>query len=83
MNNKNSLLINGTVGRAPEKMSYWGSSGAYGKCFYPDTNHAAELLQKSVKEYDSLIQEFQPGIDEIKQKYTWENVAKQIIGLIQ
>ena len=82
MNNKNSLLINGAVGRAPERMHYWGSS-AYGKCFYPDTNHAAELLQKSVKNYDSLIQEFQPGIDKIKQKYTWKNVAKQIIGLTQ
>ena len=82
MNDKNSLLIKGNVVRAPEKMHYWGTS-VYGKCFMPDTNHAAELLQKSVKNYDSLLQEFQPGIDEVKKKYTWENAARQIIGLYE
>lgn len=80
MNEDNSLLISGKVGRAPSECQYW-KSDTFGEMFLPDVNHACELLQKSVKQYDELKEKFKPGINFVKEKYTWDNVAKTIIDL--
>lgn len=81
MNAGNSLLIDGKVGRAPAEYQYW-KSDVFGEMFIPDINHAAELLQKSVREYNELKEKFSGGIADVKQIYTWENVAKQILDLV-
>lgn len=82
MNENNSLLIDGKVVRAPAEYQYW-KSDIFGEMFEPNIAHAAELLQKSVREHDELKAKFKPGIDLIKEKYTWNNVATQIIDLCQ
>lgn len=80
MNDGNSLLINGRVDRAKSNMQYWASS-VYGECFYPDIDHAAELLRKSVYNYDELKEKFRVGIDEIKENYSWKNIVGRILSL--
>ena len=82
MNPDNSLLIEGKEVRAPKKMQYWTSS-PYAKTFLPSTEHAAELLQRSVKDYDSLMEKFRPGIKNQLDRLTWDKVADQIIGLCE
>ncbi|MCJ8344831.1 hypothetical protein MJH12_04770, partial [bacterium] len=66
----------------PKKMQYWTSS-PYAKTFLPSTEHAAELLQRSVKDYDSLMEKFRPGIKNQLDRLTWSKVADQIIGLCE
>lgn len=80
MNDENSLLINGKVERADPKIQYWANSN-YGSCFVPDVNHCAELLQRSVNDYDCLLERFKPGMEKIRNEYTWGNVANKIIDL--
>jgi glycosyltransferase involved in cell wall biosynthesis len=82
MNNKNSLLINGKVGRAPANMQYWSAS-LFGECFYPDIEHAAELLQYAVNNYESLKQQFSPEFEKIRQEYNWRNVVNKILSLCE
>jgi len=82
MNDNNSMLIKGKPARAPFNYQYWKSS-TYGEMFQPDKTHASELLLKAVNEYDSLIEKFSPGMQEAREKYTWKNVAKQILDLCE
>lgn len=80
MNESNSLLIDGKIGRAPQNFQYWTSS-VHGECFFPDVNHTAQQLQRAVKEYDVLKEKFAPSIENIKKTYTWKNVVEKIKGL--
>lgn len=82
MNENNSMLIKGKPARAPYNYQYWESS-TYSEMFEPDKTHASELLLKAIREYDSLIKKFTPGMQEAKEKYTWKNVVKQLINLTQ
>jgi len=82
MNEENSLLVNGKIGRAPMEYQYW-SPHAHGEMFYPDTNHAVEQMQRAVKEYDSLSEKFAPKLEEVRRQYTWDNAVKQILSLVK
>lgn len=82
LNENNSLLINTKEVRTPREAQYWQSS-PYTAWGNPDVNHAAELLQRSVKEYESLLNQFLPQMEMVRQKYTWENAARQILDLCQ
>lgn len=81
MNNDNSLLIDGIIDRAPKEMFYW-EFNVLGSCYYPSSDHAAEQLRRAAFEHESLMQKFSPGIEKIKQDYTWENVGNKMIELI-
>lgn len=80
LNDNNSLLIGGEIVRAPKKYMYWASS-SYAEMFKPSIEEAVGALRKSYNEYDELMEKFMPNILETKNKYTWDNVAKQIIEL--
>jgi glycosyltransferase involved in cell wall biosynthesis len=82
MNDENSLLIKGKIVRAPHHFQYWRSS-IYGEMFEPDKDHASELLLKAANEYDDLLEKFKPGIEYVRENYTWEKVVQQIIGLVE
>jgi len=80
MNQNNSLLVPGQVVVANPKMLYWGQSTRT-VMFQPNTDNAAEILRYAYNNYDKLMEKFNPEIDKILKQFTWENVAKQIIGL--
>ncbi len=80
MNEDNSLLVEGIVGRCPPRYQYWTPS-PYAEMFIPDMKDAVEKLRYAVENYDSLMNKFAPAMKKTVEQYTWENVAKQIIGL--
>jgi len=80
MNEENSLLINGKEGPALRDMQYWSVS-PYAKTFYPNPDHAAELLKYSINNYNDVYNKLKPGMEQTSNKLTWDNVAKQIIEL--
>jgi glycosyltransferase involved in cell wall biosynthesis len=76
----NSLLINGKIVRCPMNYSYW-KSNIFGEMFEPNNEDASLKLRQAVDQYDTLLQTFYPQMQTVKQNYTWNNVAKQIIDL--
>lgn len=82
MNDDNSLLIDGKEIRADNRMQYWEPS-PYAKVFEPNIDQASMKLKDLVNNYDDYLKKFSPGMQEIAQKFSWENAAKQIVGLCQ
>jgi len=80
MNDNNSILIDGKEIRADFRMQYWEPS-PYARVFDPDTDQAAAKMKDLIKNYDDYLKKFSPGMQEIVQEFTWDNAAKQIIGL--
>lgn len=82
MNDDNSILIDGRIIRADEKMQYWEPS-SYAECFDPDQNQAATKLKDLIANYDDYLKKFSPSMQETVHRLSWDNAAKQIIGLCQ
>lgn len=80
MNDENSILIDGKEIRADNRMQYWEPS-PYAKVFGPDVDQAAAKLKDLIANYDDYLKKFSPKMQEMAHKFTWENAAKQIIGL--
>ena len=80
MSDENSILIDGREIRADNRMQYWEPS-PYARVFDPDVNRAAEKLRHLITNYDDYLKKFSPGMQEIANKFTWENAAKQIVSL--
>lgn len=79
-NENNSILINGKVVRCSPDNLYWKPNN-FAVHFEIDTDDAALKLRKAVEENDQLKSKFQPYCQEVVSKFTWENVAKQILDL--
>jgi glycosyltransferase involved in cell wall biosynthesis len=80
MNEDNSLLVEGKIGRCPLKYQYWTTS-SYAEMFIPDRDDAVEKLKYAVENYDSLMEKFTPAMKETVEQYSWSNVAKQIMSI--
>jgi glycosyltransferase involved in cell wall biosynthesis len=80
MNDDNSILIDGKEIRANNRMQYWEPS-PYAKVFDPDQEQAAAKLKDLITNYDDYLKKFAPKMQELVQIFSWENAAKQIIGL--
>ena len=80
MNENNSLLIKGKTVRMPMDFQYWDPSRE-ASMFEPNTDNIAELLRLSNDKHDDLLKEFMPGIDNVIEKYSAENITKQILNL--
>jgi glycosyltransferase involved in cell wall biosynthesis len=78
----NSLLIDGSVVRAPRDHQYW-KFNPYGVHFSVDIDDAAAKLRKAVEDYDQIRFEFGPHMQSTAAKFTWENAAKQILDLCE
>lgn len=80
MNDDNSILVDGKVIRADERMQYWEPS-SYASVFDPDTDQAAVKLKDLITNYDDYLQKFSPKMKELVQHYSWRNAAQQIVDL--
>lgn len=80
MNDENSILIDGKTMRADMRMQYWEPS-PYAEVFNPDQDQAAAKLKDLIANYDDYHKKFSPKMQETAHQFTWENAAKQIIGL--
>jgi glycosyltransferase involved in cell wall biosynthesis len=81
-NDNNSILIEGKEVRAPKDEQYWGG--------HPDNTHfdpriddAVCKLRQSINNTNELTNKFNEYNKNILQNYTWDNISKQIIGLIK
>ena len=80
-NDSNSLLIEGKEVRAPRDHIYWKNS-PYVVHFEIDKDDAVNKLKEAVFNYDEVMARLLAGMLESK-KFTWDNVAEQIIKLCQ
>jgi len=80
LNDENSILIDGKTMRADMRMQYWEPS-PYAEVFNPDQDQAAAKLKDLITNYDDYLKKFSPKMQETAHQFTWENAAKQIIGL--
>lgn len=80
MTDNNSVLIDGKEIRAIPQMQYWEPS-PYAKVFDPDVDQCANKLRDIISNYDDYLKKFLPQMQELVPKYTWNNAAKQILGL--
>ncbi len=76
------MLIDGEIVRMRRNYQYWMPS-AHGEMFEPDVEDGIRKLRQAVNDYDQLMDKFSPSMQETVQRFTWENVAKQIEGLCE
>lgn len=79
-NNENSLLINGKIVRCPKDHLYWQPSD-FAIHFEIDTNDAAKKLRESIFNSDILKEKFLPNMKNTVNKFSWEKVTDQILGI--
>jgi glycosyltransferase involved in cell wall biosynthesis len=82
MNDDNSILIDGKEIRADNRMQYWEPS-PYARVFDPSVDQAAEKLKDLVNNYEDYLRKFSTKMQETAHQHSWENAAKQILGLCQ
>ncbi|CAB4196509.1 RfaG Glycosyltransferase [uncultured Caudovirales phage] len=80
MNDNNSILIDGKIIRADNRMQYWEPS-PYAACFEPDINQCALKLKDVISNYDDYMNKFSPNMKELLPNYTWRSVAERILLL--
>lgn len=80
LNDDNSLLINGKIIRAEQRMQYWNAS-VHNTCFDADIDDAVLKLRKAVNEYDTLMDRFNKNVKPINE-YSWDSVTDKIMGLV-
>ncbi len=80
MNDDNSILIDGKIIRADNRMQYWEPS-TYAAVFDPDTNQCAIKLKDVVNNYDDYLKKFSPKMQEILPNYSWTKAAERIVAL--
>lgn len=75
---ENAILIDGKMIRAPKEAQYWSSS-VYSSMFEPNLDEAAKALQDCCSRMEEIKKEKLSNLNEIKNKFNWDNVA----GLIE
>lgn len=80
LNKDNSILIDGKMIQAPRAAQYWNSS-VYASMFEPNTDLAAEQLQKCYQHDFNIIKKEKLSISELKEKFNWDIIANNIINL--
>lgn len=80
LNDNNSLLVEGSIVRAPGDYQYWESS-LYNQHFQSNIQNAVLKLKQAVFEYDDLMKKFSPNIISTIKNYTWESTVQKIEGL--
>lgn len=82
MNDENSLLVEGKIACAPRTMQYWSQS-PYAEMFDPNIDDAVSKLKLAVDKCEELKVKFAPGMQAMSEKFTWDKVAQQIVGLCE
>ena len=80
LNEDNSLLVNGTITRAPMNYQYW-QPNSQNQHFVPDLNDMIDKLRFAVKNKNVLNQKVIEYREKIRDKYSWDNIATQITSL--
>jgi len=79
-NDDNSILIDGSITRAPRDHQYW-EFNPFAVHFEIDTDDAAKKLQTAVSNFDAVKSRFAPNMSETAKTFTWEIAAQKILEL--
>lgn len=79
-NDSNSLLIDGSIVRAPRDHQYWNFN-PYAVHYEINIDDAVRKLQLAVQNYDTLVSTFQSSMIETAKKFSWDNAAAQILNM--
>jgi glycosyltransferase involved in cell wall biosynthesis len=79
-NDDNSLLIDGSIVRAPRDHQYW-EFNPFAVHFEIDTDDAAKQLQIAVSEFDSLKNKLSENMKSTAARFTWDAAALKILEL--
>jgi glycosyltransferase involved in cell wall biosynthesis len=80
MNDENSVLIDGKIIRADNRMQYWEPS-PYAAVFDPSIDQAVVKLKDVIANYDDYLKKFSPKMQEILPNYSWTKVAERFVSL--
>ena len=80
LNDDNSLLIQGKVLPAPLNHQYWQGS-IKNQHFMPDMNDCIDKLRYAVANKDALNKKVCEYRETIREKYSWNTIAKQLTDL--
>lgn len=85
INDKNSLIIDTKLRRARNVEQYWHTKPHNKKALIgqPNQKHLSELMIKSYREHNQLLQKFKPEIKRTVEKYSWENAAQTILNVCE
>jgi glycosyltransferase involved in cell wall biosynthesis len=81
-NERNSLLINGKVVRAPKDHLYWEHS-PFAVHFEIDTEDAAKKLQTAVSDNIILKNQFATEMNRVLETFSWKNATEKILAEIK
>lgn len=76
-NNDNCLMVDGKLVKTPPEAIYWEPNNR-SYWFEPDINSISLQMKKAVQEEEALLLKFKPEFEKIREKYSWENVAKSM-----
>lgn len=80
LNDDNALLIDGKEFTVPSNFLYW--TNKYGtKAFMPDIDAGVQQLRTAVVNKERLLEAYKNNIIMAKNKYNWDIITNQIIGL--
>jgi len=81
LNNENSILYDVKEVEAPGHYQYWRPTpGA--TTFMPHKDDLAEAMLLAFNNHQTLMNKFELGRQETLRRFTWENAANQILGLL-
>jgi glycosyltransferase involved in cell wall biosynthesis len=78
LDDNNALLIDTKLRPAHKFEQYW----AYNKkseIGQPSKQHTIEMMQKAVREYDTLMDKFKPNADKMVKEYSWVSAVNMMI----
>lgn len=79
-NDKNSVLIDGDIVRAPRDHLYWRGS-SHAQHFKINVENAAEKLRYVHDNYDGVKEKMLPYMKQTVEIFSWDSAARQIIGI--
>lgn len=82
INYNNALLIEGKEFNVPSNYLYYQQKNGT-TAFQPDINSGVEKLKEAVLNIDQLKETAIKNIPIIRETYSWDNVAKQILAIIE
>lgn len=80
LNDNNSLLIDGKVGRADPKSMYWESKNN-AEWFIPSIDNAVEKLLYARDNFERLNSELEKNRQELYKSYSWDAVTQRFLEL--
>ncbi len=79
-NQDNALMVEGKEFTVPSNYLYWTNKGG-AKAFMPDIDSGVSQLRFAVANKEQLLDKYKANIIMAREKYNWDTITDQILGL--